>query len=141
MPLYALRQFTLTGAALAASGSLLLTGCYIDNNAAVKPWDDSADVSQVQTTIATSCAKCEGEADLSILWEGSEAVEGYVIYYGPQPDTATRVIGGGPAENIFTVPLTVTAGEQMCFRITAYTDNIESDYSPAVCIEEVFRGV
>ena len=110
----------------------ILTGCYIDNGVVASP------PLYIQTTISSSCPECRKEADLTILWERSNEAEGYVIYYGPEPDNATRMIGGGPTENIFTVPLTVSAGEQVCFRITAYMDYAESDYSPAVCIDELF---
>ncbi len=141
MPLPALQQIPPRIVALVATGVLLLSGCYIDNDAPVESRGSAAvDLSQVKATIASSCLECGEKLDLTILWRGSEEAEGYFIYYGPESETATRLIGGGPAENIFTVPLTISAGEQMCFRITAYTGYLESDFSPAVCVRELFHG-
>jgi hypothetical protein len=86
------------------------------------------------------------DTTLTLTWQpGAETLDGYMVAYGPTPDTATQQISDIKAFSggfDFTAPslqysswydLGLHPGDNVCFKVRAYNADGLSDWSAAVC--------
>jgi hypothetical protein len=97
-------------------------------------------------TVTVICDSCAKNATLVLSWqENPESVSGYKVYYGPDATSVTELatniaINSGlidptapQIEFAATADLNFYPGEQVCFKIQAYTDTQDSALSSAIC--------
>jgi hypothetical protein len=115
------------------------------NNDAVTKEPVVQEVSSTPTSTSGSISNLE-DSELTLTWQaGKETLEGYQIYYGSSPETATREISDIKAFSgsfDFSAPsiqyvswsdLGLQPGNTVCFKIRAYNADGMSDWSTAVC--------
>jgi hypothetical protein len=98
------------------------------------------------STSGSTSSDLLGDTALTLTWQAdNETLEGYQIYYGSSPETATREISDIKAFSgsfDFSAPLIQYAswsdlglqpGNTVCFKVRAYNADGVSDWSAAVC--------
>lgn len=106
-------------------------------------------VSEARVAIAVQCASCALGATVQLHWDPSpanEGVLGFRMYFAPTEDAAAMVMfddvtvdqpGFDPAMPTMIYDawedLRLRKGETVCFRLTAYNEFGESDFSNAAC--------
>lgn len=117
-----------------------------EDNIIVQYINDSGNVVISTITVDVSCNSCSKEAVLVLNWQpNTEAVTGYKIYYGPDSNTVMTlasdiklqsgiISSSTPSiEYLVTTDLGFYPGENICFKIQAYSDNAESPLTDPVC--------
>ena len=108
--------------------------------------DENGQVTVTTVSVTVECNICSQEAVVALSWSpNSESISGYRIYYGPDAANATVLISdvainsglidptAPHMEYKATSDLNFYPGEQVCFKVQAYTATQASALSQAVC--------
>ena len=96
--------------------------------------------------IQVTCGSCGAGKTLTLSWAPNpedQRVQGYIVYVGPTPETATTELSDLPIGEVGTTApskdydawndLRLSLGDQACFRLKAYNSTGLSDFSQAAC--------
>lgn len=76
---------------------------------------------------------------LSLAWFSSTSqVIGYIVYFGPTPDTATKIASETPGTSVqyaTATDLGLNSGDVVCFRLKAFNLAGLSEFSGAACMQ------
>ncbi len=78
-----------------------------------------------------------GDETVTLAWNpNTDSVLGYIVYYGPTPDTATNIATETSSTSVLLMrnsDLRLNLGDRICFRLKAYDNNLLSGFSGAAC--------
>jgi len=112
---------------------------YVGNdNITYQVTDADGDTTLASLNITVECTTCaSSDVNLTLNWDPSPGdVVGYRVYYGALADnTPTQVVDTGTTSASFVagVDLGLQPGDTVCFRVKAYNNIMESDFSDATC--------
>jgi len=108
--------------------------------------DADGDTATALVSLDVQCPDCVTDSVVTVSWDPNpEYVSGYWVVYGDTPDTATTLVSdlltesgdfNPSAPSVFysaAADLGANPGDQVCFRVGAKLDLLESSLSAAVC--------
>ncbi len=110
--------------------------------------DNNGEVSFAEVFVRIQCVACTlVNINVTFKWSAnSDTIDGYVVYYGPTPESAVIPVSIRPVNQAGFNPkqpsvsfdaardLGLNAGDNACFRLRAYQNQLESRSSDAICI-------
>jgi hypothetical protein len=114
-----------------------LPGLYGEQTLIYQVTDADGDTATGNVVVDVACADCTETPNITLRWTPIPGdVDGYRVFFGGTPTTADN-----PVSDVTTNSVTYNAGtdlglrlgDDVCFRVTAYNQWGESDFSSAVC--------
>ena len=114
-----------------------LPGLYGEQTLVYQVTDADGDTATGNVVVDVVCADCNETPNITLRWTPIPGdVDGYRVFFGGTPTTADN-----PVSDVTTNAVTFNAGanlglrfgDEVCFRVKAYNERGESDFSSAVC--------
>lgn len=105
-------------------------------------------VGTANVTVEVSCGGCAAGISLTLMWDPNppeQNVQGYIVFFGGSPEQASELItdlgvtteGFDPQSPAVQYDawkdLGLYEGDHVCFRLKAYNEHGQSDFSEAAC--------